>query len=193
MPDTALPDTTVVTESFWTPNVRQQVVTQATSVTRPTGVEGRLIFEADTDRYMFYDGSGWVEVYRAGAWASWTPVVTQSGAVAVTNTRSLVIQVGKTVTATFDLTVTGSGTASNQITITLPVTGLGSGAPVGVAELFDSSANLLYRAQAKLISSGAIVLSPSNVTTVGNLGAVGFTAGLASNDLLRGTFTYPAA
>jgi hypothetical protein len=62
MPDTALPDTTVITESFWTPNVRQQVLTQCTSATRPTGVEARLIGETDTDRILAHDGSAWQRV-----------------------------------------------------------------------------------------------------------------------------------
>lgn len=62
MPDAALPDDSVLTEAFWTPNVRQQVVTQCTSITRPAHVAGRLISETDTGLVMRSDGAHWVPV-----------------------------------------------------------------------------------------------------------------------------------
>jgi hypothetical protein len=82
MPDTALPDTTVITESFWTPNVRQQVVTQCTSATRPTAVQGRVIVETDTKRVLLHDGTNWLRIGnytsagRTGG--TWTRAAVQS-------------------------------------------------------------------------------------------------------------------
>ena len=60
MPDSGITDGSVYTSSFHDTYVRQQVVTQCTSATRPTGVEGRLIYETDTDRMWVYSGSAWV-------------------------------------------------------------------------------------------------------------------------------------
>ncbi len=40
--------------------IEDQLVIQCTSGTRPTGVEGQHIFETDTNRGYYYDGSGWV-------------------------------------------------------------------------------------------------------------------------------------
>ena len=56
MPDTALPDGTVVTESFWTPNVRQQVddmngrVTEEATGTISTGLLQQIVYLRDISR-----------------------------------------------------------------------------------------------------------------------------------------------
>lgn len=62
MPDLGISDGSVYTSSFHDTYVRQQVVAQVTSGTRPTGVEGRLITESDSDRLLAYSGSAWVRV-----------------------------------------------------------------------------------------------------------------------------------
>lgn len=62
MPDSGISDGSVYTSSFHDTYVRQQVVAQVTSGTRPTGVEGRLITESDTDRLLAYSGSAWVRL-----------------------------------------------------------------------------------------------------------------------------------
>ena len=64
---------------------------------------------------------------EGGAWTSWTPTVTQSGSVTVTNTRSRYARWGRKIEVTISLSVTGSGTSSNQITVSLPVTAAASG------------------------------------------------------------------
>lgn len=66
MPDAQLPDDTVITEAFWDPHVREQVITICTSATRPSAVEGRTIYETDTNRYMGYNGSAWVRIHSIG-------------------------------------------------------------------------------------------------------------------------------
>jgi hypothetical protein len=69
MPDAGLADGSVLTSANYDSYLRQQVVTQCTSGTRPTGVEGRIIAETDTDRVLIYDGSSWVRIgsYSASA------------------------------------------------------------------------------------------------------------------------------
>ena len=69
MPDAGLADGSVLTSANYDTYLRQQVVVQCTSGTRPTGVEGRIIAETDTDRVLIYDGASWIRIgsYSAGA------------------------------------------------------------------------------------------------------------------------------
>lgn len=79
MPDSALPDDTVLTSTFYDTYIREQVVTTCTSVTRPTGVTGRLIYETDTDQLMVYRASDWEPVSQQGEWTTWTPALGSTG------------------------------------------------------------------------------------------------------------------
>jgi len=67
MPDSGLADGSVLTSANYDTYLRQQVVAQVTSTTRPTGVEGRLITETDTDRIVCHDGTNWI---RVGSYSS---------------------------------------------------------------------------------------------------------------------------
>ena len=69
MPDAGLADGSVLTSANYDTYLRQQVVVQCTSGTRPTGVEGRIIAETDTDRVLIYDGASWIRIgsYSASA------------------------------------------------------------------------------------------------------------------------------
>jgi hypothetical protein len=55
---TAVADGSVLTSAIWD-EVRTKVVVPCLSSGRPTGVEGRLIYETDTDRLLAYDGTNW--------------------------------------------------------------------------------------------------------------------------------------
>lgn len=120
MPDTALADGDVLTSSIYTSMIRQQVVVQCTSTTRPTGVEGRFIFETDTNRFQFYDGAAWV--IESEPFQSWTPTITQGSAVSGTVNRSWYRRSRGGFSAYLKWTASGAGTASNQITISTPLT-----------------------------------------------------------------------
>lgn len=37
-----------------------------TSGTRPTAVDGKAIYETDTDKFLVYDGASWVDMSGAG-------------------------------------------------------------------------------------------------------------------------------
>lgn len=88
MPDSGIADGTVYTSSFHDSYVRQQVITTCTSGTRPTGTEGRFIYETDTDRLKYYDGAAWQTALQLGASSrvggSWTRVATQTISISVT-------------------------------------------------------------------------------------------------------------
>lgn len=127
-------------------------------------------------------------------WESYTPTLTQSGAVTKTVTYAKYVRVGRTVFGQVSLTVTGTGTGGNAVLVGLPVTAATSGLIVGTGYVFDSSANLLYPA---LASQQATTVLQMFATTAGAataiLGVASFTAALASGDLVVLSFHYEAA
>jgi hypothetical protein len=74
VPDSNLADAAVLTSTFYNTYIREQVVVTCTSGTRPTGVDGRIIFETDTEKVMIYDGSTttW-NVLGSSRWVTYTP------------------------------------------------------------------------------------------------------------------------
>jgi hypothetical protein len=76
MPDSGIADGASFTSAFYDDYIREQVVATCTSGTRPTGVEGRLIFETDTNKLKVYNGSTWEDIYMAGATGTYTPTLT---------------------------------------------------------------------------------------------------------------------
>ena len=56
-------------------NLEDTVIVRCDSASRPTGVEGRLIFETDTNKLMIYDGSAW-RLAGGSGWTSFTPTWT---------------------------------------------------------------------------------------------------------------------
>jgi hypothetical protein len=71
MPDANLADDGVLTSSFYNAYIREQVVVTCTSATRPTGVNGRFIFETDTGATLRHNGTSWVAI--STPWAAYTP------------------------------------------------------------------------------------------------------------------------
>lgn len=137
---------------------------------------------------------------EGGAWTSWTPTVTQPGAVTVTNTRSRYARYGRTIHFTGYLSVTGSGTANNAIVISLPVTAADlTGLQIGTGTLLDASTGLYHSFHVAPSSATAFVVRASSTGTSGtatpNLGVTGapFAASLASGDVLGFGGTYEAA
>jgi hypothetical protein len=195
MPDTALPDTTVITESFWTPNVRQQVITTCTSATRPTGVEGRYIHETDTELLYCYNGTGWEQVGGVGGWTSWTPVVTQLGAVDKTSASAYMRGPRRLIVARFNCVMTGSGTAANNINLSLPVPAAVSGIIVGSGYLGDNSTGAFYNFNAQLSSTTNFQLFATSADSAAPAlgGGTVWSLALATNDSIVGTITYEAA
>jgi hypothetical protein len=111
-----------LTASTYNANVRDQVITTCLSSARPTGTIGQKIFETDTLLEYTYSGSGWVQTGGLGAWTTYTPVLTQSGAVAKTVTYAKYIKLGRLCIVNMRLDVTGTGTANNVITVSAPFT-----------------------------------------------------------------------
>jgi hypothetical protein len=184
------------TAAYELANWTDQVISTVTSSTRPSSPpEGQRIYETDTDREYTWNGSAWVQQGGTGVWTSYTPTVTQSGAVTVTVTYSRYNKIGRTVVWSCSVAVTGSGSASNAIVFTLPVTAAVSGPIVGAGILNDAGVGF-YGLNASLASTTTLVFYPQSATAtttaVGGAGG-GFTAGLAATDAISFSVTYESA
>ncbi len=134
----------VPTASDFNTQFRDQVISTVTSGTRPSGTEGQVIYETDTDLCYIYNG-GWVRFGAGGGWTSYTPTLTQSSAVTKTVTYAKYEKIGRQVILNVNLSITGTGSANNTVTVSLPFTAaVGGNLPVGGGFLFDVSAALNY-------------------------------------------------
>ena len=152
-----------------------------------TSWTGATLTESDINLYLGGEG---------GAWTTWTPALTQSGAVTVTVTHAVYGRWGRLIIASFRLSVTGTGTASNAVAVSLPVTAARASGGTGTGVIFDSSAGLSYTGQCDLATTTTIQYSPHGVgvspNSLGSTGS-GFTAALASADVVQATMIYEAA
>jgi hypothetical protein len=130
-----------------------------------------------------------------GVWTSFTPTITQSGAVTKTVTYARYFRIGRLIIAQAKLDLTGAGTAANDVTIsTLPATAaFGTTMEIGTGVIYDASATLAYKATVMLVSTTQIRFRPANTTTSGTLGSDTFTAALASGDVISFSIMYESA
>lgn len=134
----------------------------------------------------------WVET----KWTSWTPTVTQSGAVTCTVTFARYQIVGEIVHLRVQLDITGTGTTANAITIggipaaATPVITTGSDlAPLGMAVVLDQgTASYL----GFLVASTATVWHIRDSNTRANIG-VSPSFALANTDIIIFNATYSKA
>lgn len=162
------------------------------AITSPT--EGMHALTADGDVMWVYSGSAWREINAYGAGATYTPTVTQSGAVTKTVNRARYNYLGhRIIRVEFDLAMTGAGTGNNVIHITTPVTlaTISSQQPIGVARLVDSG-TAAYPAFVVGRDTTTVQFIRVDATTNGVLGTDPNMA-LASGDTLLGSFTAEVA
>ena len=161
-----------------------------TSTTRPTGVAGKVIFETDTLRTRLYDGTGWLVLDEP--WQTWSPTLYQAATVTYTANIMRCRRSGSICDAQMRMTVTGTGTATNPVLINLPYNALNTlvyGA--GGGSLYDASVNADWPWMPYIIATNAFAMM--NLTGTGGerrLGANGFVAALANNDIVVGSFSY---
>lgn len=153
-----------------------------------TFVAGDVLTAADVNTYLTGEG---------GAWTTYTPTLNQSNTVTATVTRAVWARYGRTIHFQVFLAVTGTGTANNQVTVSLPATAASSGFTViGGGYISDSSAGPAnYVGITYLASTTTAGLQSTNSTALGLLGFSGtpFTAALASGDTITIAGTYEAA
>ena len=126
------------------------------------------------------------------AWETWTPAVTQSGAVTATTTLGRYMRIQKLVIAVAKMTITGTGTANNAVTLSLPITANNTAQMIGSGFIYDSSATLLD-----------LVICESATTTTTRFYRNGVAGqawwgidpnvALANNDVISVTLMYEAA
>lgn len=100
------------------------------------------------------------------AWETWTPAVTQSGAVTATVTLGRYMRIQKLVIAVAKLAITGTGTANNAVKVSLPITAMDSGQIVGQGFIYDASTNLTY-----LVAAESDTTTTTRFYTDGTAGA----------------------
>lgn len=158
--------------------------------------EGNLTYQSDTNTLTSYTGAAWSSIGPvSGALTTWTPVLTQSGNVTVTNTHSTYSRIGRLVFAQFLLAVTGTGTGANVVTISLPVnnSGLSSSDVMGFAYLNDTSASNWFKGALQVASASTVKIQDTTLTSFSYLGVSGFSAALAAGDSVSGFVVYEAA
>lgn len=153
-----------------------------------------------TNDYFLQAASGQATGLQwGGTWTAYTPVLKQSNTVTATVSSARYMKIGKLVTVQAGLSITGTGTAANRITISLPVTSLRNNVlgPIGTATLYDASSFNVYPALVATDDSGTTVTMTITqaITTNGSqyVGVTGFTAALASGDFLEFQATYEVA
>lgn len=157
-------------------------------------IEGLTVLLKDTNAFSIYTGSGWTTFGTAyGALGSWTPTVTQTGSVTVTNTYSRLQRFGRYISGWFSLSVTGSGSAGTPVIVSAPLTAAQGDIPVGTAQLYDTSSNGYFHVGLHLESTSTFSLRDASGTGDQRLGVDNFIAGLASGDLIKGQFHYEAS
>lgn len=138
--------------------------------------------------------SDWSTVFPldTDGWTTYTPTLTQNAAVAKTVNTARYTRIGRWVSAQIALTVTGTGTASNGVLVGLPVQSA-TATVFGSAYLLDVSAGLFYAGIA-YPSTGLVagILLGSTAGTGNIAGIAGFTAALASGDVIQMNLQYEA-
>lgn len=174
MPDSGVSDGNVITSSYIDTYLRQQVVAQGLSSSRPTGVEGRLLAETDTNDVVAYDGSAWIPIANWGAWKTYTPTITASTTSPTGWTTSgRYVQLGKTIIGTASFTYGAGTAASGTLRFEIPVTAQAAGYLIGDAILNDSgtvytrTAYLAATTYVTLYSEGGVVVTNGTPFTFG--------------------------
>lgn len=188
MPDSDLADASVLTSSFYNTYLRQQVVVTCTSATRPTGVEGRHIFETDTDRVLYYSGAAWVILSEPIQ--SWSPTITQSSSVAGTVNRGWYRRSNGLFEAQLNWTASAAGTSSNTVTITLPVT-LANGSDLGGTVIFNDAGTITIGVAAALSTTtfGFYVQGATSSAPFGSSPTTAIASGDTITASISGTYT----
>lgn len=121
-------------------------------------------------------------------WSDYTPVITQSGTVTATVTWAKYVDVGNIRFIDVSLAITGSGSGSNVVTVSIPSSAASTGALVGSGYFYDASAPGYYTFTVETASSTTVKFLPASVGTVAKdfIGAgQPFQSALASGDVIK--------
>ena len=184
--------------------MQQAVAVFATTGARTTAIPspsaGMTSYITGTNSFEVHDGTSWVSISNAGAWTSYTPVITSATGAFTTLTYSTQVgtyrQNGKTVhfKAQLILNTVTVGTASGALRFSLPTTTVTGATQVLTGLYVNNTTNNRYRI---VWSAGAGTAYASNPqytdgTTTGYI-TVAAPAAIASGDNFIITGTYETA
>lgn len=191
---------TVITASWGNNDVRNQVIvpfasTAARDAAITSPVAGQVAATTDTYSLWFRGAAAWAQIGPLGAvWETWTPTLTQSGAVTKTVTYGRYQRIGRTVIAQCDLAVTGAGTGNNAITVSLPVTSAAAGSRViGSGHVYDSSAAVNYSQNAVCNTTTTAAIHSTGAGQLLGVTGSAMNAALAAGDAVTFAVTYEGA
>jgi hypothetical protein len=124
-----------------------------------------------------------------GVWTAYTPVLSQNGTRTATVNYAEYSQINKLVFCNVDLTCTTTGSASNAINVTLPVTATSS-VSAGTGLFYDSSGTDV---QVLSVLSGTTQVSFYSDTSTTNVLGVTPNVTLGNNDVISFSIVYEAA
>lgn len=131
------------------------------------------------------------------AWTPYTPTVSQGATtnIAKTVNYSAYTRSGRSILWVFYVTITGTGTASNNIVLTAPVAAPAAGPPLGAGFIYDASTTGLIPGTWALVSAATVSLFVAGTGSGIVAGGAGGTmaAALANGDQIRGHAIYEAA
>lgn len=125
------------------------------------------------------------------AWESYTPTLTQSGAVTKTVTYAKYTQINKLCIVNIRLDVTGTGTAGNAVVVGLPLTSATTTLSIGSVSIYDASASTNYSGTCYFISTTTVQFQGDWSAT--NFWGVTPNLGLAASDQIHISLQYEIA
>lgn len=128
-----------------------------------------------------------------GTWTSYTPTLDQNGTRTATVNFAEYCQINKMCTAIVDLTCTTTGSASNIITVSLPVnlTSSFSVGPLGSGIVFDASANDVILVTVIRESNSTVRFLAENSTSRNSGIGANPALTLANGDIISFSVSYP--
>lgn len=124
------------------------------------------------------------------AWVDYTPTLTQNVTVTKTINYARYCQIQKTIFVQGQLTITGAGTAANEVVVGLPITASSfTSRIIGPAYIYDQSAFVMYNLSAYMASSTTVKFFYQNGTGWGFQPNIA----LANTDQISFSFCYEAA
>lgn len=182
-------------------NQNQSTMRFASAAARDTALsvvktEGMRAYLIDVNTETIYTGAAWSTIGPVhGALPAWTPVVVQGATPTLTVSYSTYQRIGRMVYFQTVVSITSAGTASNVVTISLPVTALNTSTYqiIGNGVIVDASAVLKYNAQLRFATTTTMKFDFVGASTDPSyLGLTNFTAALASGDIISATGQYEA-
>lgn len=180
-------------EAYINTSLKSRLTSVATSTTRPSNPSGgQLLWETDTERLMCYDPTyaDWIAVEFFGNWLTAGAVtISQPGSLGFTTTQSKMKIVGSTVQWKFAFSLTGAGTATNAVVMSLPFGTIPVSRPEEVGGMVLIYNGTSYLTLPEWNSSSSIVFRVDGAGGTGLWGS-GPSIALAAGNIIRGRVEY---